>query len=70
VALQLIDRNGPEGDDIVEIEMLARKALRIKEKIYGLTYFTLIPNLSTLDNVLKLKGNCEKERKDVMERCV
>jgi tetratricopeptide (TPR) repeat protein len=62
--------NGKDGD-IVEAEMLARKSLRIMQKIYGSNTSNTCPDKITLSNILSAKcGNHENERKSLLEQCL
>jgi hypothetical protein len=62
----LYSQYGPEKFDILEAEMLWRKALRIVEIIYGRTHIIANQNLSTLSQILHLKEGHDEERKDLL----
>lgn len=65
----LIVSKGVEGGDLLEAEMLSRKSLRICEKFYGRNHFTAVSILSTLSNILRLKGGHDDEVKSLLEQC-
>jgi hypothetical protein len=67
VSYELISKNGLESGDILEVEMLARKALRIKEKLFGRNSYKIKPLLSTLCSILELKGDYSDECKCLNE---
>lgn len=50
-------KNQDGGDRIMEAEMLARKAVCIKEQIHGIDHFQTRSSLSSLSDILQLKGN-------------
>lgn len=56
-----------ECGNIVEAEMLARKALRILQRIHGSRWKTLNA-LTTLSQILLFKGNCNTERQELLEQ--
>jgi hypothetical protein len=66
----LYARHGPKKFDILEAEVLSRKALRIIERIYGRTHIIVNRNLSTLSEILNLKEGHDAERKCLLERCL
>lgn len=70
VSYELIVQNGPESGDIVETEMLARKAIRIRGRILGRNHPDLTRIFLTLSNILKMKGNCYKERRGLLEQAL
>jgi hypothetical protein len=68
VTYELDDRRGVEGGDLLEAEMLARKSIHIREKISGSYHRGIEPSLSTLERILRLKGNHDDEVKALLER--
>lgn len=68
VIAQLIHKNGQDGGDIVEAEILARTALRIKERIYSLNHHETASSLSTLADILRVKGKHDGEVQALYER--
>jgi hypothetical protein len=70
VVSMLFAHYGPDSFDILEAEILSRKAILIKERIYGHNHMFTIRNLSTLSQILLLKEDHYEERKDLLERCL
>lgn len=70
VTLHLITQNENNGGDLVEAEMLVRKALRIKERIYNPNHRVLTSPLSILAAILERKDNNDDngEKIDLLER--
>jgi tetratricopeptide (TPR) repeat protein len=60
--------NGVEGGNIVEAEMLSRKALRIIEKIHGVD--STATKRVHLSDILSVEGNHDDERKSLLEECL
>lgn len=54
--IHLLIANGKEGN-IVEVEMLVRKAVLIKERLHGASHTDTARTYSNLCNVLILKGS-------------
>lgn len=70
--LYLLERGGPEsvGFKIEEAEILARKASRITETIFGSFDERLSVKLANLANVLGFRGDIENEAIFLYERCL
>jgi hypothetical protein len=71
VTYKLIYESKQEGWDILEAEMLARKAIRIYEKIYGhnnLAYQATA--FQVLSKILTSIGNHDVEAKDLFEKAL
>lgn len=66
---EIFDKNG--DGDLMEGEILARKAVLSKETHYGLNHSETVNPLIVLSNILRLKWvQFNNERKFLMERCL
>jgi hypothetical protein len=70
VTFELICRKGVEGGDIMEAEMLCRKALRIKEKIHGANQGMTVNTRVHLSNILSVRGIHDNERERLLQQCL
>jgi tetratricopeptide (TPR) repeat protein len=70
VTYKLICRDGAEDSETMEAEMLSRKSLRIKEKLYGTNHCIIVNSKICLSNVLSIEGNHDDERKLLLEQCL
>lgn len=68
VRYQLIEGGQEGGGDPFNVEMLARKALRVLEKRRGVYHTSIGAGIPTLSEILRLKIKCDEERKLLLER--
>jgi hypothetical protein len=54
----------------MEVEMLGRKSLRIKEKLNGPIDIIIVNSSIRLSNILQKIGNHDDERKKLLEQCL
>jgi tetratricopeptide (TPR) repeat protein len=66
----LIIENGPIGYNIEEAEMLARKALAIKSRIYGSNHILVVNILTLLADILRVNKNECLEAKILLEQAL
>jgi hypothetical protein len=70
VTHRLLLQNGSSSSfgNIEEVEMLARKALKIKERIHGQNHYFTSSILYLISNILRLKKSREDEVLDLLDR--
>jgi tetratricopeptide (TPR) repeat protein len=68
VTAKLIQLNGLEAGNIEEAEMLARKAIRIQERLYDLDHCFTVNLLLKLANILGMKKDYNDKLKTLFER--
>jgi hypothetical protein len=70
ITFKLVDQKGPEGGDVVEAEMLARKCIRIKEKVFGVDHVMIVETLNDFFCILQLKENSDDKSIELLEKCL
>jgi AcrR family transcriptional regulator len=70
VSYELIRSTESGNGNIVEAEVLSRKAKRIMERIHGPNHYVDVNIKLNLSNILQLQGNHNDEVKHLLEQCL
>lgn len=69
LSYELLIINGVEIGDLADVEMLARKSLRIIDHVWGVNhFFSMLPLLCVSDALSLKEGDHYEERRDLNER--
>jgi tetratricopeptide (TPR) repeat protein len=66
-SINMIEAKGPESADIIEAEMLARKAVRIMKELKGCGSLEFLNAFNSLSKVIMLKKDFSDESKSLLE---